>query len=97
MTATDIPDLGTILSVWAHPDDESYCCAGLMATAGGIVFGGSSEGMFYALDASGGKPLWHFPTGGPIFANPVSFLAGGRQHVAIAAGNALFAFTLPER
>ena len=33
MTATDIPDLGTILSVWAHPDDESYCCAGLMATA----------------------------------------------------------------
>jgi len=68
--------------------------AGLMATAGGIVFGGSSEGMFYALDAGGGKPLWHFPTGGPIFANPVSFLVGGRQHVAIAAGNALFAFTL---
>lgn len=28
-----IPDLGTILSVWAHPDDESYCCAGLMADA----------------------------------------------------------------
>jgi LmbE family N-acetylglucosaminyl deacetylase len=33
VTAPDIPDLGTILSVWAHPDDESYCCAGLMATA----------------------------------------------------------------
>jgi LmbE family N-acetylglucosaminyl deacetylase len=30
---TDVPDLGTILSVWAHPDDESYCCAGLMAVA----------------------------------------------------------------
>lgn len=28
-----VPDLGTILSVWAHPDDESYCCAGLMAQA----------------------------------------------------------------
>lgn len=27
------PDLGTVLSVWAHPDDESYCCAGLMAEA----------------------------------------------------------------
>lgn len=25
--------LGTILSVWAHPDDESYLCAGLMAQA----------------------------------------------------------------
>ena len=30
---TAVPDLGTILSVWAHPDDESYCCAGLMAVA----------------------------------------------------------------
>jgi LmbE family N-acetylglucosaminyl deacetylase len=30
---TSVPDLGTILSVWAHPDDESYGCAGLMAVA----------------------------------------------------------------
>ena len=30
---TSRPDLGTVLSVWAHPDDESYCCAGLMADA----------------------------------------------------------------
>jgi LmbE family N-acetylglucosaminyl deacetylase len=30
---TSVPDLGTILSGWAHPDDESYCCAGLMAVA----------------------------------------------------------------
>jgi LmbE family N-acetylglucosaminyl deacetylase len=28
-----LPDLGTILSVWAHPDDEGYCCGGLMAAA----------------------------------------------------------------
>lgn len=28
-----LPDLGTVLSIWAHPDDESYCCAGLMAAA----------------------------------------------------------------
>jgi LmbE family N-acetylglucosaminyl deacetylase len=26
-------ELGTILSVWAHPDDEGYCCAGLMSIA----------------------------------------------------------------
>lgn len=30
---TELPDLGTILSVWAHPDDESYCAGGLMADA----------------------------------------------------------------
>ncbi len=68
--------------------------AGLLSTAGGLVFGGSSEGMFFALDGQTGKPLWRFPAGGPIFANPVSFLVDGRQHVAIAAGNALFAFVL---
>ena len=28
-----LAELGTILSVWAHPDDESYCCGGLMADA----------------------------------------------------------------
>jgi alcohol dehydrogenase (cytochrome c) len=71
--------------------------AGLMSTAGGLVFGGSSEGIFYALDAGTGKPLWHYGTGGPIFANPVSFLVDGRQHVAIAAGNGLFTFALPAR
>jgi alcohol dehydrogenase (cytochrome c) len=68
--------------------------AGLLSTAGGLVFGGSSEGMFFALDAGSGKPLWHFPTGGPIYANPVSFLVDGKQHVTIAAGQALFAFAL---
>lgn len=29
----DIKKLGTILSVWAHPDDESFTCAGIMAAA----------------------------------------------------------------
>jgi hypothetical protein len=52
--------------------------------------------MFYALDAAMRKPLWHFDTVGAIFANPISFWAGSRQHVAIAAGNTLFAFALPD-
>ena len=30
---SNVPVLGSILSVWAHPDDESYLCAGLMAAA----------------------------------------------------------------
>ena len=32
-TADDIKQLGSILCVWAHPDDESFSCAGIMATA----------------------------------------------------------------
>jgi alcohol dehydrogenase (cytochrome c) len=68
--------------------------AGVMSTAGGVVFGGSNEGNFYALDASTGKPLWDFQTGGGIAANPVSFSVDGKQRVAIAAGSALFVFGL---
>ena len=33
MSVTDVSDLGTILGVWAHPDDETYLSAGIMARA----------------------------------------------------------------
>ena len=69
--------------------------AGVLSTAGGLVFGGSEEGNFFALDADTGKSLWQFQTGGRIHANPVSFGIDGRQHIAIAAGNAILVFGLP--
>ena len=61
--------------------------AGVMATAGGLVFSGSNEGNFYALDAKSGKPLWQFQTGGAIRSGPMSFLAGDKQYVAVAGGH----------
>jgi LmbE family N-acetylglucosaminyl deacetylase len=33
MTRLRVNDLGTVLGVWAHPDDEAYLSAALMATA----------------------------------------------------------------
>jgi alcohol dehydrogenase (cytochrome c) len=66
--------------------------AGVMSTAGGLVFGGSNEGNFFALDATTGKPLWQFQTGGPIRSGPMSFLADGKQRVAVSGGHALFVF-----
>ena len=68
---------------------------GVMATAGGLVFGGSNEGNFYALDASTGKPLWDFQTGGIIRSNPISFLADGKQYIATSGGRAYYVFALP--
>lgn len=32
-SAADIAQLGSIMSIWAHPDDETFCCAALMAAA----------------------------------------------------------------
>jgi len=70
--------------------------AGVLSTAGGLVFSGSQEGNFYALDANTGKPLWQFQIGGAIRSGPMSFLADGKQHIAIAGGHALFVFALAD-
>ena len=68
--------------------------AGVLSTAGGLVFSGSDEGNFFALDAATGKPLWDFQTGGPIAANPISFTLDGKQCIAIAASRVLYVFGL---
>jgi len=70
--------------------------AGVMSTAGGLVFAGSNEGAFFALHDQTGQPLWHYQTGGWINANPVSYVAGGKQYVTVASGRALIAFTLQQ-
>jgi len=66
--------------------------AGVLATGGDLVFSGSDEGNFFALDARTGKPLWDFQTGGRIAANPISFAIDGSQCIAIAAGSVLYVF-----
>jgi alcohol dehydrogenase (cytochrome c) len=68
---------------------------GLLSTAGDLVFSGTMEGDFFALDAVGGALLWRYQTGGEIWANPISYSFEGRQHIAIAAGSALLTFALP--
>ena len=68
--------------------------AGVMATAGGLVFGGSNEGNFFAVDARTGKPLWQFQTGGAIRCGPMSFLVDGKQRVVVAGGRSIFVFGL---
>ena len=70
--------------------------AGVLSTAGNLVFAGANEGDFFALDASTGRALWHFQTGATINANPVSYTGGGKQQIAIASGNSIFAFGLEE-
>jgi alcohol dehydrogenase (cytochrome c) len=67
----------------------------LLSTAGGLVFGGTEEGNFIALDAETGKPLWDLQLGGTVRGIPIAYAVDGKQYVAIAAGNALFAFALP--
>jgi alcohol dehydrogenase (cytochrome c) len=67
--------------------------AGLMTTAGGLVFG-SNLSSFFALDAQNGALLWRFETGGNIDANPISYMSEGKQYIVIPAGHALLVFGL---
>lgn len=67
---------------------------GLMATAGDLVFSGTLEGDFFALDAFTGKLLWRIQTGAEIWSNPISYRFEGKQHIAVASGSALIAFAL---
>jgi alcohol dehydrogenase (cytochrome c) len=66
--------------------------AGVLSTAGGLIFSGSRDGYVFALDAETGAPLWRFNAGGNVEANPVTFEVDGTQHLVIAAGHAIFAF-----
>jgi alcohol dehydrogenase (cytochrome c) len=87
------PDTGELQWEFKLQSDAS---AGLLSTGGNVVFTGTREGDFLALDAPTGRALWHFQTGALIKANPVTYLSGGKQQVAIAAGSSIFAFTLEE-
>jgi alcohol dehydrogenase (cytochrome c) len=70
--------------------------AGLLSTAGGLLFAGDDRGNFTAHDARTGKPLWHFYTGQPISASPMTYSLRERQYVALAAGSDVIAFGLFE-
>jgi len=70
--------------------------AGILSTVGGLVFGGTDEGQFFALDAQTGKELWRAQLGGVIVAAPVTYLSQGKQQVAIAAGHSIFVFQVDE-
>jgi PQQ-dependent dehydrogenase (methanol/ethanol family) len=61
--------------------------SGALATAGDLVFYGTMDGWFKALDATTGALLWQFKTGSGIVGQPVSYRGpDGKQYVAVLSG-----------
>lgn len=82
---------------WEFPmPGPTLMWAGTVSTAGGLVFSADDDGDLVALDASSGKPLWHFYMGSNAHASPMTFSVDARQYVTIAVGTNLFTFGLPE-
>lgn len=70
---------------------------GVLSTAGGLVFGGDSDGNLIAIDAKTGRDLWHIQLGAGIYTTAITYQFEGRQYVVIPVGSTLFAFSLPEK
>lgn len=71
---------------WDVPLTDLPGSAGMLATAGGLVFSGKLTGEFLALDAANGKTLWQFQTGSSVNATAITYTLAGRQYVSIASG-----------
>lgn len=61
--------------------------SGALVTAGDVVFYGTMDGWFKALDARSGKLLWQFKTGSGVIGQPVTYRGpDGKQYIAVLAG-----------
>ena len=58
----------------------------MTATAGGVLFTGDLNDDFLVLDASNGKTLYSFNTGGSIGGGVLTYEVGGKQYVATTSG-----------
>jgi glucose dehydrogenase len=85
LTALDVTNGGRML--WQVKTPQPLV-GGTLATAGGLVFMGETDGRFSAFNAATGETLWTHQTGGNVGAPPMSYTVNGRQYVAVAIGPA---------
>jgi PQQ-dependent dehydrogenase (methanol/ethanol family) len=71
--------------VW-RSDRRGPWNGGTLTTGGGLVFQGTGDGRFLALDAKSGETLWSADNQAATLAGPISYEAGGEQHIAVTAG-----------
>jgi PQQ-dependent dehydrogenase (methanol/ethanol family) len=70
---------------WAI-DDMFQDWSGALSTAGGVAFYGTLDGWFRAVDLNDGKVLYQFHCPSGIVGNPMTFMHGGKQYVAVLTG-----------
>ncbi len=61
----------------------------LVATAGGLLFGGDIEGNFRAFDQKTGKVAWEVNLGSSVTGYPITFSVDGKQYVAASTGSSV--------
>jgi lanthanide-dependent methanol dehydrogenase len=71
--------------VWSNKEPFSVW-SGALTTAGGVVFYGTLEGYFKAVDQKDGKELFRFKTPSGIIGNAFTYSHKGKQYVGIYSG-----------
>jgi len=90
-------DIQTGKTIWDYPQvGNGHSWSGILSTDGGLVFFGDDGGVFTALDAKSGKPLWHLVVNDNFRASPMTYMVGGKQYVCIAAAAGFMSFALPD-
>jgi alcohol dehydrogenase (cytochrome c) len=71
---------------WEVPLPDMPSSAGMLATAGGLLFTGKLSGEFVALDEQTGQTLWQFKTGSSVNSTAITYTHNGRQYVTVVSG-----------
>lgn len=88
-------NVGTIYAISAETGatawkfEQRAATMSLVATGGGLLFGGDVNGRFRALDQRSGKVLWEVNLGSPVTGYPISYAVDGKQYVAVSTGVSL--------
>jgi len=82
--------------VWNHELGRGSTIAGILTTAGHLLFTADNSGNLLALDPAAGKTLWHLNVGGELVASPMTYQLDGRQYLIVPVQDILYAFALPD-
>ncbi len=80
---------------WEHVWPFGTARSGILTTASGLLFTGDPVANFVAMNAANGTILWHAGLGTPVSNGPVTYELDGRQYLAVAAQDTMYAFVLP--
>ena len=85
-------------TTWLH--EQRSATMSLMATGGGLVFGGDVNGRFKAFDQETGDILWEINLGSAVTGFPITYAVDGTQYIVASTGTAstasLFGRLTPE-
>ena len=85
-------NLGTVRAISVETGETSWLyetragTMSLVATGGGLIFGGDSNGRFRAFDDETGEVLWEINLGSSVSGYPITYEVDGRQYVAVNTG-----------